>query len=87
MPRQHIHIDYAGPIRGKMLTVITDAHSKWPEIFTMTSTTTSKTISVLRETFARFGIPEQLVSDNGPQLVSEELKIFHNRNSVKHIRT
>ena len=67
--------------------VIIDARSKWPEVFTMTSTTTSKTISVLEETFARFGIPEQLVSDNGQQLVSEEFETFLNRNSVKHICT
>ena len=30
----------------------------------------------LRETFARYGLPEQLISDNGPQFVSEELETF-----------
>ena len=31
------------------------------------STTTAKTIELLRDKFAAFGIPVELVSDNGPQ--------------------
>ena len=53
----------------------------------MSSTTTSKTIAKLRDSFARFGLPEQLVSDNGPQFVSEEFESFLSRNGVKHIRS
>ena len=86
-PWERIHVDYAGPIMGKMLLVITDAHSKWPEIYTMNSTTSQKTISVLREVFARFRLPRQLVSDNGPQFTSVEFKQFMESNGVKHIRT
>ena len=70
-----------------MLLVITDAHSKWPEVYTMSSTTANKTITKLRETFARYGLPEQLISDNGPQFVSEELETFLRVNGVKHIRS
>ena len=29
-PWKRIHVDFAGPIMGKMLFVTTDAHSKWP---------------------------------------------------------
>ena len=47
-----------------------DAHSKWPEVISMAITSAHKTISVLRELFARLGIPEQLVTDNGPQFIS-----------------
>ena len=54
---------------GRMILVAVDAHSKWPEATVMTSTTA---ISVLREMFARNGIPKQLVSDNSPQFCSEE---------------
>ena len=53
----------------------------------MSSTTASKTIPKLRDAFARFGLPEQLVSDNGPQFVSEESESFLHRNGVKHIHT
>ena len=31
-PRSRIHIDYAGPIQGKMLLVAVDAHSKWIKV-------------------------------------------------------
>ena len=53
----------------------------------MNSTTSAKTITVLREMFARYGIPRTVVSDNGPQFVSEEFQQFMGLNSVKHIRT
>ena len=70
-PWQRIHVDFAGPFLG-MFLVIVDAHSKWPEVIIMHSkTTTSKTVEALRTVFARNGLPEQLVSDNGPQFTAE----------------
>ena len=38
----------------------------------MSSTTSLKTIEALRSLFPRYGIPEELVSDNGQQLAAEE---------------
>ncbi|XP_039518223.1 uncharacterized protein K02A2.6-like [Pimephales promelas] len=29
-PWQRVHVDFAGPIEGKMLLIAVDAHSKWP---------------------------------------------------------
>ena len=51
-PWERIHIDFAEPVAGKTLLIIMDAHSKWPEVMVMDSTTSSKTITVLREMFA-----------------------------------
>ena len=68
---------------GRFLTlflVLVDAHSKWPEIYVMKSTTSQQTITKLREIFARNGVPEQQVSDNGPQLTSDEFILFMKRN-------
>ena len=31
-PWSRLHIDYCGPISGKMLLVIIDSHSKWLEV-------------------------------------------------------
>ena len=57
------------------------------EVHVMGSTTSSKTISVLRDVFARFGLPRQIVSDNGPQFTSSEFNEFLTSNGVKHITT
>ena len=52
----------------------------------MSSTTAAQTILTLRRLFARYGLPSQVVSDNGPQFVSEEFAHFLSSNSIKHSR-
>ena len=52
----------------------------------MKSTTATATIQELRRLFSSYGLPEQLVSDNGPQFVSAEFATFLKENGVKHIR-
>lgn len=42
---------------------------------------------MLREWFATHGIPEQVVTDNGPQFVAEEFEIFVKRNGIKHVKS
>ncbi len=85
LPWQRIHVDFAGPFMGTTFLVVVDACSKWPEVFSMTSTTAAQTVMVLRELFTRTGVPEQLVSDNGPQFISEEFQIFLRNNGIKHV--
>ena len=57
-----------------MFFIVVDAHSKWPEV--MSTTTSEKTIEVLRSLFAHHGLSEKLVSNNGPQFTSAEFKQF-----------
>ena len=52
----------------------------------MTSTTSAKVITELRRIFSTYSLPQQLVSDNGPQFVSAEFTQFLKENGVKHIR-
>ena len=84
-PWQRIHIDYAGPFQNSMFLVVVDAHSRWPEVIPVSLSTSSSTIEVLRDLLARFGIPEQIVSDNGAQFVSEEFQAFVRSNGIHHI--
>ena len=84
-PWQRIHIDYAGPFLGQMFLVVVDAHSKWPEVVSTKSSDSAHTIEILRSIFARNGVPEHLVSDNGPQFTSDEFQTFLKRNGIKHI--
>ncbi|XP_040355417.1 uncharacterized protein K02A2.6-like [Ixodes scapularis] len=86
-PWSRVHVDFAGPLRGRMLLVIVDAHSKWPEVFVMTSTTAEATITKLRDLFARYGAPEALVSDNGAQFTSSEFKEFLKEQAVRQVLT
>ena len=85
-PWQRIHLDFAGPFQGTTFLVVVDANSKWPEVFPMTNTTTAKTVEVLRQLFSSYGLPEEVVSDNGPQFISEEFSDFMKANGVKHVR-
>ena len=86
-PWKQIHVDFAGPFQGYMFMVVVDAHSKWLEVFPMTSTTTEKTLEVLRNLFAAYGLPEQLVSDNGPQFTAAEFEECMKANGIKHIKS
>lgn len=81
------HADFAGPINGLWYLLIVDAYSKWPEVFTMATTTTTATVKALRETCARHGSMEKLVTDNGPQFASSSFEEFCNREMIEHIRT
>ena len=85
-PWKRVHIDFAEPFKSHMFLVVIDAHSKWPEVKMMQSTTSQRTIEVLRELFSSYGLPEQVVSDNGPQFVSAEFETFMRNNGIKHIR-
>ncbi|EYB85899.1 hypothetical protein Y032_0289g1517 [Ancylostoma ceylanicum] len=84
-PWTRVHIDYAGPFEGTNFLVVVDAYSKWPEILTTNRTTSTTTIHLLRQIFARFGMPETLVSDNGTQFTSAEFKNFCLENGIQHI--
>ena len=63
-PWERLYIDYAGPFMGHMFLVVVDAYSKWLEVHTMQSTTSTATIEKLREIFATHGLPGTVVSDN-----------------------
>jgi len=80
-------IDLVGPFPGQVyILTLVDYRSKWPEAAIMKTTTSSKVITVLTEIFARFGNPRVLVSDNGPQFVSEEFEGFLKANGIQHSR-
>ena len=54
------------------------------EVFPIRSTTADVTIEVLRALFSRFGLPLEVVSDNGPQFVAREFQTFLKMNCIKH---
>ena len=85
-PWTRLHIDYAGPMEGKMFLIVIDAHSKWIEAFPVASATALTTIQHLRVLFAQFGVPEVIVSDNGSQFIAAEFQKFCQMNGIRHIQ-
>lgn len=72
-----IAIDFMGPLpSGHNLLVMVDYFSKFTEVVIMKQITAKRTVQVLHETFCRFGVPESIKSDNGPQFVSGELSSY-----------
>ena len=80
-----IHLDYAGPFMGKMFLVIVDAYSNWVDVHITNGSTSSVTIEKLQITFANQGLPELIVTDNGPCFTSDEFENFCEKNGIKHI--
>ena len=56
--------------------LIVDAYSGYFEIEMLEDTLSSTVIRHLKKVFARHGIPEQLLTDNGPQYSSRQFKNF-----------
>ena len=66
--------------------IVVDAHSKWPEVIgPMKTTTAESTCNALCSIFARYGLPTQVVSDNGPPFSSSEYEEFLHQNGIYRI--
>jgi len=86
-PWARVHADFAGPFMGKLFLLLVDAHSKWLEVHIVPSTTTHAAVEKLRLVFATHGLPEVLVTDNGPAFTSAEFSNFTKRNGIRHLTT
>ena len=84
-PWSRLHLDFAGPFLNNMFLILVDSHSKWLEVFQMSSTTSTAVIQRLRTVFAQFGLPATIVTDNGSNFTSLEFKEFLQRNGIAHV--
>src|SRR5450631_83792 len=75
-PYRRWGVDCMGPIPTSLagnnyIILFVDAFTKWIEAFAVPDTTAETTARCLREVISRFGVPEQLHSDNGTNFRSE----------------
>lgn len=63
-------------VKGEKYCVLMDYYSKYLEITHMHSTTATNVIKHVKAIFARWGVPREIISDNGPPYDSNEWKAF-----------
>ena len=64
--------------------LVVDYYSRYIEIASLRTTNSRGVIQKLKTVFARHGIPECLVSDNGPQFASQEFQQFSEEYGFEH---
>ena len=62
--------------KGNTFIIVVDYFSRYIEILKLTTTTSASIIAALKTIFSRHGIPDILVTDNGPQHISQEFDEF-----------
>lgn len=87
MPWHRIHADFLGPMRGKMVLVIVDSHSKWPEAVVMRSMNEGDTILAFEELFSRYGYPAHLVTDNFATFTDVAFQNLIKKGRIRHSTT
>lgn len=66
-PWSTLHVDFYGPLpSSEYLLVVVDRYSRFPEVEIVHSTRASVVIPKLDKIFSVHGIPDTLISDNGP---------------------
>uniref|UniRef100_A0A8C7WX74 Integrase catalytic domain-containing protein n=1 Tax=Oryzias sinensis TaxID=183150 RepID=A0A8C7WX74_9TELE len=65
--------------------LVVDYFSRYIEVAKLNVTSAATVIAAMKETFSRHGIPETVVSDNGPQYASEKFKDFAMEYGFVHI--
>ena len=71
--------------KGKDYLIVSDYFSLFPIVSVLNKATSGTVISSLKDTFATHGIPDTLMTDNGPQYSSREFEEFAKDWKFEHI--
>ena len=71
--------------QGRTLLVVSDYYSNYIEVEKVSNVTTSGVTKALKAMYARYGVPDTLVTDNGPQFASAEFAMFAKTWGFEHI--
>ncbi len=88
----HLHVDLVGPLPRSSgfsyLFTIVDRTTRWPEAMPLASTTAADCAAALLQGWIqRFGVPDTITSDRGPQFTSSLWAALCSLLSIKHTQT
>ena len=67
---------FQSPVSDDQYLITVDYYSNFFEIDRLEDTRSAAVISKLKQHFARHGIPDKVISDNGPQFISQQFNDF-----------
>ena len=67
---------FQSPVSDDQYLITVDYYSNFFEIDRLEDTRSAAVISKLKQHFARHGIPDKVISDNGPQFISQQFNNF-----------
>lgn len=71
-------------LNGRTYLIVVNCYSSFIEIDQLQSTTSQSVITHCKSPFACHGIPDVLITDNGPQLSSDAFRAFTHDYQIKH---
>ena len=83
-PFQHVGLDIF-TFSGMEYLITVDYYSRFFEVDKLAISNSQQVISKLKMHFARYGIPEKITSDNGPQFSSEQFRTFAASWDINHV--
>jgi hypothetical protein len=88
----HLHVDLVGPLPRSSgfsyLFTIIDRTTRWPEAVPLATTTAADCAAALLQGWVqRFGVPDTITSDRGPQFTSALWASLCSLLSIKHTQT
>lgn len=72
-------------LNDKIYLLLVDCFSRYVEIAQLSPTRCTSVFAHLKSIFARHGVPETLISENGPQFACQEMKDFANEYCFEHV--
>ena len=91
-PFQRGAVDMVGPLQrsrkgNRYILVLVDYATRFPEATPLSSTESEKVADALIDMFSRYGIPDELLSDQGTNFVSTVMQQVCDRLGIKKIKT
>ena len=82
-----VAMDIQGPYPGgEYILLLVDYRSRYPVAVILKSITSQSVIKCISKTFAVFGYPTRVTTDNGPQFISAEFTAYLTQHGIEHRR-